>query len=337
MTTRPEEVARAQAMLSVGRPAEAAAVLSRLVASNPGNGRLFCMLASAQLGLRQNEQALDSARQAVALLPESDWAHRLVSLALVRLSQPEAAEQAARQAVRLAPGNWQSYSSLAQAKLAQTDSKGAAEAAAEARRLAPGEASVYVLSGRAALAAGNRREARTYQEQALAINPAHSEAMNELGRIASRWPVSPSAVRHFLQAARATPGDGAYGRNIEITVRNSIGKIIYFASFATYLLLLLAMLGASHRMDTVAGLAAVAVISPLLAAWQLSRMPREVRPLFRRRLVVLALLLAYAPIVVALVVVAAIPAADSTGVLLGMAALLLAARFCAVALLRRAR
>jgi predicted Zn-dependent protease len=50
MTQTAQELARAQAMLAVKRHDEAAALLARVVASQPEHCRAWCLLAAAHLG-----------------------------------------------------------------------------------------------------------------------------------------------------------------------------------------------------------------------------------------------------------------------------------------------
>src|SRR5258708_26235904 len=103
----------------------------------------------------------------------------------------------------------------------------AATAAAEARRLAPDEADVHFLSGKGALARGDLAAARDHQERALAIDPAHSGAMNELGRIRLRRHDTAGAVKHFISAARAAPSEHIYSRNIDVVIVRGISRAIY--------------------------------------------------------------------------------------------------------------
>src|SRR5262249_34270744 len=103
------------------------------------------------------------------------------------LGRITAARAAATEACKLAPTQWQAYTCLAQAQLAgRLDFHGAERAAANARRLAPDEAEVYYVSGLVSFARAKWKAARAHQERALALDPAHSGALNELGRIKLR-------------------------------------------------------------------------------------------------------------------------------------------------------
>src|ERR1700683_2488836 len=82
----------------------------------------------------------------------------------------------------------------------------AADAPARARALAPNEPDVHFLSGKVSLSRGDLADARRHQERALALDPAHSGAMKERGPLRLRRNGAGGAIRHFISAARATPG-----------------------------------------------------------------------------------------------------------------------------------
>src|SRR6516162_5116541 len=72
-----------------------------------------------------------------------------------------------------------------------------------------------------------------HQERALALDPAHSGALNELGRISLHRGGHPRAASHFIQAARSAPGVSTYGRNAELSVQRVLGlttRSVYLAS-----------------------------------------------------------------------------------------------------------
>src|SRR5580700_3076153 len=157
-------------MLDLGRYDEASTLLARLVSTEPDSGRAWCLFARAHLGADRYAEAVEAANRAAAIEPGEEWPHRLASNALMHLGTHAEALRAAAESRRLAAG---------QPALAAT-------AASEARRLAPNEPDVHFLSGKVALARGDLAGARGHQERALALDPSHSGAMNELGRIRLR-------------------------------------------------------------------------------------------------------------------------------------------------------
>lgn len=330
------DLARAKAMLDIKRYNEAAGLLTALVAAEPDDSQAWCLLARAQLGADRNTEAAAAANRGVALAPDDDWPHRLASAAMLRLGNVGEAVRASGEACRLAPEQWLCHLSLAQSALAHRNFRTAEQAAAYARTLAPNEPEAHVVSGKISLARGNHVAARAYQERALALSPTHSDALNELGRIELRRSGSGGgrAVRHFVQAVRAAPDVGIYRHNIQIVVRRMVTRVIYFTSLATLVFLYITASSHPARAVVVTGLAAVALLSAALAAWQLRQMPAEVRPLFRTPRVIGALAMAYGPIACAVAAAAFLPGFILPVGLLAVAAAMIALRFAAGALLR---
>jgi tetratricopeptide (TPR) repeat protein len=209
---------RAGVMIDLGRYEDAASLLGSVLASSPGSSRGWCLLSRAHLGSGMALEAAAAATRASALDPADDWPYRLVSTALLAMGQPAEAVSAAQEARKLAPHFWRSHVCLAQAATAEGEHILAAQAAAAALALAPDVADVHVTAGKAALARGELVEARHWQESALAIDPAHSGAINELGRISLRSRDAATAAGHFLYAARTSPGTGVFSRNVELAI-----------------------------------------------------------------------------------------------------------------------
>jgi Flp pilus assembly protein TadD len=323
-------------MLEVKRYEHAAALLAELVAAKPADDRAWGLLARAHLGAGHYCDAATAAGRAAVLAPSDDWPHRLISKAHLHQGQPAAAMRAAYEACRLAPQEWRPHLCLAQAALAtEADFDVAAEAAGTARRIAPGEPDVHFVSGMVSLAQGDRKAARAHQEQVLALDPAHSGALNELGRISLQRLGVARGARHFLRAARLAPRVSVYGFNLEVVVRRTVGLAISLATVPSCLLAYLAALLRLPRIPVVAGLAVIAVLAATFGVVQYRRMPPELRPLFRRRRLVLAAAAGYGSILAALVVAAVTPAAALPGALVAMTVLAGVARLVAFGLLRQ--
>jgi tetratricopeptide (TPR) repeat protein len=330
-----QDLARAKTMLDLKRYDEATGLLARAVAADPADGRAWCLLAAAHLGRGRWQDAAEAARRAMALAPSDDWPFRLASLAEVHLGHPAAAMQAAQEACRLAPERWQAHVCLARAALAtEVDLDLAERAAARARALAPGEPEVHYVSGLVSRAGGLRREALAHHQRALALDPGHSGAMNELGRISLRAAGNARAARHFVQAARSAPSVGAYSWNVEVVVRRVVAQTIYLASLASLALMYLTAVTHTARAVAVLWYASIAVLGAGFGAAQLWRMPRETWPLFRRPRIEWAAGLGYGTILAAMIVVAVIPARALTGAVLAATVAIGASRFAAYAILR---
>jgi tetratricopeptide (TPR) repeat protein len=309
-----QELARASTMLDVGRCDEATALVSRVVAAEPDSSRAWCLLARAHLGTKRYVDAIGAANRAVSLDPADEWPHRLASNALIHLGNNADALRAASEACLLAPELWQTHVCVAQAALAGQHLDIANAAAAKARELAPSEPDVHFLAGKVSLATGALGEARTHQERALGLDPAHSGALNELGRIRLRRHDTAGAIRHFMSAARSSPAEQIYSKNIDVVILRTVSNAIYVFTLMALLLIWIPAVAHLARLPFLIGLAALSVTAVSCLAWTLLRLPREARPLLRRALcrrrVAGALGLALGGVGVAFGIVALVPPKD---------------------------
>ena len=311
MTEIREELARPATMLDLGRYDEATTLLARLVSAEPGSGRAWCLFARAHLGADRFAEAVEAANRAAAIEPTEEWPHRLASNALMHLGNHGEALRAAAESRRLAPAYWQTHVCVAQAALAAGQPAIAANAAAEARKLAPTEPDVHFLSGKVALARGDLDGARGHQERALSLDPSHSGAMNELGRIRLRRHDTVGAIRHFINAARTTPGEHIYSRNIDVVIVRSVSRMIYVFVLIAMVLLWIPAVTKTGRLPLVAGFAALAVGTIVTFTLMVTRLPREARQLARRtvlsRQVITALAVTFGGVAAAFAAVALVP------------------------------
>jgi Flp pilus assembly protein TadD len=335
-----QQLARASAMLDLRRFDEASELLARVVAAEPESSRAWCLMARAHLGADRFAEAVEVANRAVALDPADEWPHRLASNALVHLGNHSDALRAAYEACRLAPSYWQTHVCVAQAALAARRLDAATDAAARARALAPNEPDVHFLSGKVSLARGDLTAAREHQEQALALDPAHSGAMNELGRIRLRRHDAAGAIRHFISAARATPDERIYSRNIDVVILRTVSRTIYLFTLIALILIWVPAVTHINRFPFVIGLGVLGVITVGCFVWLVLRLPREARLMVRGTLrtprVAAALALAVGGVAAAFGIVAFAPSSDVAQVLPIAIVITVAARLTAFAALRAA-
>jgi tetratricopeptide (TPR) repeat protein len=335
-----QELARASAMLDVKRFNEASELLARVVSAEPESSRAWCLMARAHLGADRYADATVAANRAVALDPGDEWPHRLASNALVHLGNFPGALRAAYEARRLAPSYWQTHVCVAQAALAAQRLDLGTEAATRARGLAPNEPDVHFLSGKVSLAGGDLTDARMHQERALALDPAHSGAMNELGRIRLRRHDSAGAIRHFISAARATPDERIYSRNIDVVLLRTVSRTIYVFTLIALILIWVPAVSHVNRLPFAIGLGSLGAITAAGFAWMVLRLPPEVRRLVRRTLraprVAAALALAVGGVAVAFGIVAFTPELDLAQMLPIAVVITVVARLAAFAALRGA-
>jgi tetratricopeptide (TPR) repeat protein len=336
LTDVARNLAQASMLLDLKRYDEAASLLARIVAAEPDDSQAWCLFAATHLGSGRYEEAAAAASRAVTLAPSDDWPYRLASVAQRHLGKITAAVGSASEACKLAPNEWRAYICLAQAQLAtEVDFNAAEEAAANALRLASHEPDAHFTAGRVSYAQEKWKAARAHQERALALDPVHSGALNELGRISLHRGGHRRAAWHFVQATRSAPGVSAYGRNVEVPIRRVLALTIRAVYVATLALLYLTLETRMSRGVVVLGYTLGIVLIAGCGAVMLWRMPPELRLLFRTRRVGLALGIIYGAILIELITAAVTPAGALTAAMLPATALIVASAFVARASLRR--
>ena len=129
-----------------------------------------------------------------------------------------------------------------------------------------------------ALARGDLDGARRHQERALALDPAHSGAMNELGRIRLRRHDTTGAIRHFINAARTTPGEHIYSRNIDVVIVRSVSRMISVFVYVALILLWIPTVTSVGALPLGAGFATLALATlGTLVVMLAPALPREAR------------------------------------------------------------
>jgi len=330
-------LAEARALLDVKRYDEAASVLARAVAADPDNSQAWCLLAAAHLGAGRHAETVTAAGRASALAPADDWPHRLASIAQRHQGKTGVAIGSANEACRLTPGEWRAYICLAQAQLAEgVDLVAAQRSAAFALRLAPDEPDAHFTVGQVCYAQERWDTARAHQERALALDPTHSGALNELGRISLRLGGDPQAAEHFIQAARSAPGVNTFGRNVEVPVQYVMSRMIGAIYLATFALVYMTLV--YTRIPRVVVTIAYGLTIALIAAdgaARFRRMPAEMRLLTRNRRVGTVMGAIFGAAVVELATSAAAPEHSLVIAVVAASAFLMAASFFASVVLRR--
>jgi tetratricopeptide (TPR) repeat protein len=219
---------------------EASVLLGELLSTDPENDTAWCLLARCRIGLGQLEPALDAARQAAALAPETEWPHRLASFAASTLGRHDDAVHSAREAVRLEPDLWQTHARLAGAAGQHPQGKReAAGAAARALELAPDEAQVQLIYGSVAASQGHRDVAERAYRTALELDPQNSSAHHLLAALQLRRRSGPtalaSAATGFATALRSDPRAQVSRHSLELTLRVFLGRTAYFLFITGYL------------------------------------------------------------------------------------------------------
>jgi tetratricopeptide (TPR) repeat protein len=337
MTELDQGLQRARVMLELNRHDEAAGLLGPLLAEDPGNSTGWCLLALACLGAGKHQDALADAIRAISAAPDDDWPHRLASTAHARMGSAWASLRAAEEARRLAPHSWQAHACVAEATLATGENFHLAEqAAAKARALAPNEPDAHVISGRVSFALDRRKAARAHLQRALALDPQHSGALNELGRVTAAGPFIGRAAQYLVQAVRAEPRVSTYSSNVHAAVRRTLSIVLYIGGIAATALYLATIMTHLSRAQILTALAACVLVMTVAGAAQYLQLPPQARSLIRHPPNLLALAAAYASFLVAFLMIALSSGAALPNVLAGAIAIILVSRLVITfALLRR--
>lgn len=210
---------RAALLLETGRSDEASADLQTALGLDPNHGPAHAQQAIIAITQNRRDEALEQARRATTLTPQSAASWIALSYAEQAIFNLQAALDASRQAVEKEPGNALAWARLAELRLSLADLDGALAAAEKAATLDPNLARTHSVLGFAWLAQINTRAARLAFEHAIVLAP--SDPLPRLG----------------LGLAKIRDGELAPGReDIEIAtaldpnnalVRSYMGKAYY--------------------------------------------------------------------------------------------------------------
>lgn len=192
MDTFASIVARADALVDLGRHAEALSTLAVVLASDPSNVEAHAVSARAQLALRDTAAARTSALEMIRAAPDDPRGHFYLALAEHAAGRLELAVEAARAAITNGPAHPMGYVALAGVTLNRKELASVCRTAAdEALRLDPHNPDRLVLAAQSRMYAGRspgrveRSEARALLEDALRADPTHLKAMAERAALTS--------------------------------------------------------------------------------------------------------------------------------------------------------
>lgn len=216
-------IGQAQALIAVGRLADAVPLLQRAIAAEPESAYPRCVLAGCLIDMGRHEDARKMAESAIALSPEFSPAHRMHSLALLELGKRQAALDAAGEAVRLSPSDPDAMMALAEAQLANRRFDDAVRSAQRVLALDSGSFDGHYLLGRIALGRKRWKDAETHCRQALRIEPRNWIVMNNLGVALQGQGRHKDAIAAFENAAKLNPKAEVVRQNLFSQTQRFIG------------------------------------------------------------------------------------------------------------------
>jgi tetratricopeptide (TPR) repeat protein len=193
---------RVDALLRLGKFAEAIRILNIALASDPQDADLLNQLAWAHRESDDPTEAVKAAERAIAADPEFGRPYRALAWARWDLGNSRAALEAARMATRLDPEDAQSWAAIAFMAGAMGLLEEADSARREATRLEP--EAPYVWLGAGSFAQGDEESAA--QRRALELAPEDCMANNNYGYGLMRRGQFSDAIPYLERALIADPG-----------------------------------------------------------------------------------------------------------------------------------
>jgi Tfp pilus assembly protein PilF len=157
--------------LDDGKHVRALALADQLIAAQPDNPTARCIRAQALLKSGAGEDAVDEARLAVELDPESEQAQTILGIAAWRTGKLTLAQSSLEEAIRLSgrrPGLLVDYAWF---MASERGPRPALDAALEATRAAGGSSTAWAALGLAQFRLHRREEAETSLRKALELDP----------------------------------------------------------------------------------------------------------------------------------------------------------------------
>ena len=238
-----DEIARARALLSVGRGEQAQEELARLLARTPESVDALCLLARCHEAADRYGPMLAATEQAVAAAPGNEWPHRLRSIALRKLQWVDESVQEARRALHLAPHLWQTHVNLVESLLADGSVpalRDAYRSVRQARLIAPEEPEVHIAAGRFYHAISDPAAARRCYQRTLALDPHNGTARNNLAVVELRQGRPTRAGERLQDVLAERPTDALYQRNAKATAISWTHRLLEFGTLAWLAELLIA-------------------------------------------------------------------------------------------------
>jgi tetratricopeptide (TPR) repeat protein len=221
---------RAEALVELGRPDQAVAVLHEALAVHPGRADLWGQLAMALLAAERPAEAYQAATTRIQLAPADEWGFRLASLALSALDRGAEAIKAAAESVRLAPLEWRAHARLAHALADEGRLDEAQPAAYRAVELAPNEPEAHMAVGAVAIGLKSWLVAERAYRQVLGLEPGNAAARNNLALVELHHGGVTGAAAGFADAVATDPRVDVARRNLEVTLRVFASRLLYVQS-----------------------------------------------------------------------------------------------------------
>ena len=223
--------AKGEALLDLGRPADAEPLLRSALLEDPKDVEALGLLARCLIAQGRPDEAVEYASEAIAAEPDDPDGHYLLALSRVGTKQYVPAEQAIQAAIERAPLWSPLHGVYAGILLAQDRPGEAAEVAARARSLDPANAGAATQHAAALLQLGRLDQAEEAVGDALRLDPESDAAYQVAGAIGLARGGGKDAVAHWREALRLDPTDelAREGLAAAMKTRNPLyGQLVRF-------------------------------------------------------------------------------------------------------------
>ena len=228
-------ILRAQALLEVGREAEAADVARRVLEDHPDHATALGVLAEA---LRTSDPpgSYAAAQEALRLAPSDPWIHIVAAWSAETTGRGPEARRLIRSAIDLDPDNPSGHQGAAQILAKDPSTRPAAITSARvAIELAPEDAATWIAAGNASLHAERIDDARMYFEYALQLDPGNRVATRNLAVVRDAGDEVVHAMDLLTGLIRLDPADHDTRDRIDSLYRRLLYELLWVALPVGYL------------------------------------------------------------------------------------------------------
>ncbi len=270
-----DNLQRAEHLLDVGRPADAAEAVRRVLAQDPSSVRAHAVLAQALGELNQHAEAVEVARRGLALAPESISLRTTLAEELLDLGQVEEARHLAHSTVGLAPNSWITHYTYARSLIAgrRPRARDAFVVAQHVLVLAPNSPDAHNLIGLCLRHLGKHDQARAAFTKALEIDPNHAPALTNLAGMDLGFFRLRKAARGLGAAVAIDPQHPAYRSNLHLLVSRLSARALLLILLGAIVLGIAVASEARWEVRALLGAALVGA-SLWLVQWSRSHLPR---------------------------------------------------------------
>ena len=262
---------RAQQLYDLGRAAEALDAVGQILAGKPDNAEALRLAALCLSAVGRQDEAVATARAAVAADPDSEHGRRVLSHMHYKRGEFRLAANIALEATRLSPNEWRGHMLLARC-VCHFDPARAVAPAERSRLLGPDSPDTHFACALAYQALGRTEDARSAYLKVLELNPQHAMALNNLAvldRSAHRWN---RALQGFRRALSSDPHQDLARRNIESILLSRIWRLTWLSVLGVDAVDAFAPeLGATGQRILGSVLVTLLVAGPIYTAWSARR------------------------------------------------------------------